>query len=83
MLKTSLAQSACDRNVTQKPSTIAEDVGAILTINGDCCASRERCYVVRNGVIYRESTMGYEALAIMADCNFRGLMKELYPSAVS
>ena len=69
--------------MTQKPSAIAEDVGAILTINGDCCASRERCYVVRNGVIYRESSMGYEALAIMADCNFRGLMKELYPSAVS
>ena len=77
MLKTSLVQSACDRNVTQKPSAIAEGVGAILTINGDCYASRERCYVVRNGVIYGESSMGYEALAIMADGSFHGLMKEM------
>lgn len=71
LLKTALAQGAYGRNVTQKTSAIAEDVGAILAINGDYYGSRERGYVVRNGMIYRESSMGYEALAIMADGSFR------------
>ena len=50
---------------------MAERTEAILAINGDYYGSRERGYVVRNGVIYRESSMGYDALAIMADGSFR------------
>lgn len=71
LLQTALAQGAYGRNVTQKTSVIAEEVGAILAINGDYYGSRERGYVVRNGVTYRESSMGYEALAIMSDGAFR------------
>ena len=71
LLKTALAQGSYGRNVTQKTSAIAEDVGAILAINGDYYGSRERGFVVRGGVPYRESSMGYEALAIMADGSFR------------
>ena len=71
LLKTALAQGAYGRNVTEKTSAIAEDVGAILAINGDYYGSRERGYVMRGGVTYRETSMGYEALAIMADGSFR------------
>lgn len=71
LLKTALAQGAYGRNVTQKTSAIAQDVGAILAINGDYYGSRERGFVVRGGVTYRESSMGYDALAIMADGSFR------------
>ena len=71
LLKTALAQGAYGRNVTEKTSAMAADTGAILAINGDYYGSRERGYVVRNGVLYRESSMGYEALAIMADGSFR------------
>lgn len=71
LLKTALARGTYGRNVTEKTSAIAEEVGAILAINGDYYGSRERGYVVRNGVTYRESSMGYEALAIMSDGSFR------------
>ena len=67
LLKTAFARGAYGRNVTAKTSDTAEDVGAILAINGDYYGSRERGYVVRNGVTYRTSSNGYEALAIMED----------------
>lgn len=71
LLKTALAQGLYGRNVTEKTSVTAENVGAILAINGDYYGSRERGYVMRGGVVYRESAMGYDALAIMADGSFR------------
>lgn len=76
LLKTAFAQGSYGRNVTQKTSAVAEDVSAILAINGDYYGSRERGYVVRNGTIYRESSMGYEALAVMADGSFRVVDEE-------
>lgn len=71
LLKTALAQDAYGRNVTETTSAMAERKSAILAVNGDYYGSRERGYVVRGGVIYRESTMGNEALAIMRDGSFR------------
>lgn len=71
LLKTALAQGTYGRNVTETTSAMSESVGAILAINGDYYGSREQGYVVRNGVTWRESSMGYEALAIMADGSFR------------
>ena len=70
LLRTAFAQGAYGRNVTEKTSAIAADVGAILAINGDYYGSRERGYVLRNGVTYRETSMGYDALAILADGSF-------------
>ena len=70
LLKTALAQGAYGRNVTEKTSAIAAEVNAILAINGDYYGSRERGFVMRNGVTYRESSMGYEALAILEDGSF-------------
>lgn len=71
LLQTAFAHGSYGRNVTEKTSAMAEHTGAILAINGDYYGSRERGYVMRNGVVYRESSMGYEALAIMADGSFR------------
>ena len=71
LLKTALARDSFGRNVTAKTSAIAEDVGAILAINGDYYGSREQGYVMRNGVTYRDSSADYEALAIMTDGAFR------------
>ena len=70
LLKTALAQGAYGRNVTAQTSETAEEVDAILAVNGDYYGSRERGYVVRNGVTYRTSSNGYEALAILEDGSF-------------
>lgn len=75
LLQTAFAQSSYGRNVTEKTSAMAERTGAILAINGDYYGSRERGYVVRNGVVYRESSMSNDALAIMADGSFQ-IVKE-------
>ncbi|MBQ8555744.1 MAG: phosphodiester glycosidase family protein [Clostridia bacterium] len=70
-LRTALAQGVYGRNVTQKTSAMAEDVGAILAINGDYYGSRERGFVVRNGVLYRATAnRDAEALIIGADGSF-------------
>lgn len=72
LLKTALARDVFGRNVTEKTSDMAERTGAILAVNGDFYGSRERGYVVRDGVVYRASaSAGTEVLAIMADGTFR------------
>lgn len=71
LLKTALAKCAYGRNVVAKTSDTAKEVNAILAINGDYYGSRERGYVIRNGTLYRSSSMNYEALAIMSDGSFR------------
>ena len=52
-LKTYLAKSSYGKNVTEKTSVMAKNVGAILAINGDYYGARESGYVLKNGVIYR------------------------------
>lgn len=70
LLQTALAHDAYGRNVTQTTSEIAAQKGAILAINGDYYGSRERGFVVRNGVLHRDSSSGAQALAIMSDGSF-------------
>ncbi len=70
LLRTAFAQDAYGRNVTEKTSEAAQRLNAILAINGDYYGSRERGYVARNGIAYRDSSMGYDALAILADGSF-------------
>lgn len=70
-LKTVFAQSSYGRNVTEKTSDIAESVNAILAINGDYYGAQESGYVIRNGVIYRETAKsGNEDLVIYGDGSF-------------
>lgn len=79
LLKTAFAQSSYGRNITEKTSVMAEESNAILAINGDYYGSRQRGYVMRNGISYRDSSMGYEALAIMADGSFRVVQEDETP----
>ncbi|MCD7726787.1 MAG: phosphodiester glycosidase family protein [Ruminococcus sp.] len=75
-LKTAFAQSAYGKNVTEKTSSIAEGVGAILAINGDYYGSQENGYVLRNGVIYRDTASSdAEDLVIYSDGDF-GIVSE-------
>lgn len=70
-LKTAFANNAYGRNVTEKTSEIAQTNGAILAINGDYYGSQSEGYVVRNGVLYRESdSHDQEDLVIWADGSF-------------
>lgn len=70
-LQTAFAQDAFGRNITEKTSDIAERHGAILAINGDYYGAQEEGYVVRGGVVYRDSAReDQEALLICADGSF-------------
>ena len=70
-LKTSLAKNSYGKNVTEKTSTMALNNNAILAINGDYYGAQEKGYVLRNGVIYR-NTKGnsQEDLVIYKDGSF-------------
>ena len=71
LLKTAFARSSYGRNVTASTSATAESVGAVLAVNGDNYGSRERGYVIRNGVLYRDTAAkGQEDLVIWADGSF-------------
>lgn len=54
-LKTALAKDAYGLNIKEKTSVQARRVGAILAINGDFYGANEKGYVIRNGIIYRQS----------------------------
>ena len=54
-LQTAFAQSSYGRNVTEKTSEMAQDAGAILAINGDYYGAQEKGYVIRDGVLYRDT----------------------------
>lgn len=70
-LQTAFAQNAYGRNVTEKTSEIAENVGAILAVNGDYYGAQEDGYVLRNGVLYRNTAnSGQVDLVIYNDGGF-------------
>ncbi len=70
-LKTALADDSYGKNVTEKTSEIAESVNAILAINGDYYGAQETGYVIRNGVLYRDTAeSGQEDLVIYSDGSF-------------
>ena len=70
-LKTAFAQNAYGKHITEKTSSIASESSAILAVNGDYYGSQEKGYVLRNGVLYRESgTDGKEDLVILSDGSF-------------
>ena len=70
-LKTAFSQNSYGRNVTADTSDTAAAVGAVLAINGDNYGSRERGYVLRNGVRYRDTPAeDQEDLVIYADGSF-------------
>ena len=70
-LRTALAKNSYGRNVTQRTSTMAANNNAILAVNGDYYGAREKGYVLRNGVLYRETAAkDQEDLVIYPDGSF-------------
>lgn len=74
-LKTAFAESTYGRNITEKTSSIASSVDAILAVNGDYYGAQRSGYVIRNGVLYRNTSSGGEDLVIYADGTF-GVIRE-------
>lgn len=71
-LKTALAENAYGQNLTEATSEIASENNAILAINGDYYGAQRSGYVLRNGVLYRETAEeGQEALVIGSDGSFK------------
>ena len=66
-LKTAFADDTYGRNITEKTSEIAAANGAVLAINGDYYGAQESGYVIRNGVIYRDSGNSKDILCIYTD----------------
>lgn len=72
-LKTALAQDTFGSNITQTTSEMAAANSAILAINGDYYGANKRGYVIKNGVLYRDTVRqgdDTEDLAIYADGSF-------------
>lgn len=70
-LLAAFSQNSYGRNITAVSSETAEQLGAVLAVNGDNYGSREKGYVIRNGVLYRESPAGdQEDLVIWSDGSF-------------
>ena len=69
-LQTAFAEGTYGKNVKDATSDIAEDVDAILAINGDFYGARNSGYVIRNGVLYRSTSSGAEDLVIYEDGSF-------------
>lgn len=71
-LQTAFANSTYGKNITASTSSIADSVGAILAINGDFYGARSSGYVIRNGVLYRDtaSSSSQEDLVISKDGSF-------------
>lgn len=59
-LKSAFAKSTYGKNVTDTTSSIAEECGAVLAINGDFYGAQNDGYVIRNGVLYRNEARSDE-----------------------
>lgn len=76
-LKTALAQNAFGKNVTAKTSEMALANNAVLAINGDYYGAQENGYVLRNGVLYRDTAQeGQEDLVIYEDGSFEIIVED-------
>lgn len=71
-LQSAFADNSYGRNVSEDTSQIAAENDAILAINGDYYGFRNNGYVLRNGVLYRDTaqTTATEDLVIYDDGNF-------------
>lgn len=72
-LQAAFAQGTYGRNIKATTSDIAEDNNAIFAINGDYYGFRDNGYVLRNGVLYRDtasSSDSDEALVVNSEGSF-------------
>lgn len=69
-IKTALANDIYGKNIKDATSVIAKEHNAILAVNGDFYGARNKGYVIREGVLYREQGSGGEDLVIYKDGAF-------------
>ena len=72
--KTAIAKNKFGTNINDKTSTIAKENGAILAINGDYYGANKKGYVIKNGIMYRDSVRSdyeYDDLCFMFDGSFQ------------
>ena len=73
-LKSALAHNTYGTNVTAKTSVTAAENNAILAVNGDYYGANSTGYVIRNGVVYRDTVREDSSngdLAIYKDGSFK------------
>ena len=73
-LKTALANNTYGTNVTAKTSETSANNNAILAVNGDYYGANTTGYVIRNGVVYRDTVREDSSngdLAIYKDGSFK------------
>ena len=73
-LKTAFAQNSFGTNITAKTSVTAADNNAILAVNGDYYGANSTGYVIRNGVVFRDTVRENSNngdLAIYKDGSFK------------
>jgi len=73
-LKTAFAQNTYGNNVTAKTSETAANNNAILAVNGDYYGANTTGYVIRNGIVYRDTVREDSSngdLAIYKDGSFK------------
>ena len=73
-LKTALAYDSFGTNVTETTSSMASNNNAILAVNGDYYGADRSGYVIKNGVIYRNTVRSYSNypdLAVYKDGSFK------------
>ena len=78
-LKTAFSQNAYGTNVTAKTSVTAADNNAILAVNGDYYGANSTGYVIRNGVVYRDTVREDSSngdLAIYKDGSFKVIYED-------
>ncbi|MBR0163427.1 MAG: phosphodiester glycosidase family protein [Lachnospiraceae bacterium] len=81
-LRSAFAEGTYGRNVKEDTSDIAASNDAVLAINGDFYGSRTQGYVIRNGVLYRDSAdSDAEGLALFADGGFAMYRESEIPAA--
>ena len=78
-LKTAFAQNTYGNNVTAKTSETAANKNAILAVNGDYYGANTTGYVIRNGVVYRDTVREDSSngdLAIYKDGSFKVIYED-------
>lgn len=78
-VKTAFAQDTYGRKVTATTSDTAMENNALLAINGDFYGARECGYVIRNGILYRDTPSDEDVLCIYKD----GRMEIIDPNKVT
>lgn len=80
-LKTAFAYDAFGKNLKETTTEIARRNQAILAINGDFYGVRERGYVVRNGILYRDTYANKQEDLVIYEDGSCGIVTERTPTA--